>query len=104
MVRNHCDPGWRQQLVRRRCLRLGESATAGAEEPAVPDSAHVESGLQMAAYRINAFDVQMPDTRGAMRAGSFMRSFFASSAQMPHFITPGIDQVSGGLRVRWGRR
>ena len=48
----------------------------------------------MAAYRINAFGVQMPDTRGAMRAGSFMRSFFAFSPQMPHFITPGIDQMS----------
>ena len=31
----------------------------------------------MAAYRIDAFDIQMADTRRAMCAGSLIRSFFA---------------------------
>ena len=70
-----------------------ESATAEAEGKAALDAAHFELGFQMAARRINAFDVQMPDTRGAMRGGSVMRCFFAFSAQVPHFTTPGIDQM-----------
>ena len=38
---------------------------------------YFESGFQLAAYRINAFDAELADTRRAIGAGALMCSFFA---------------------------
>ena len=48
----------------------------------------------MAAYSIIAFGVKLSDTRRSICAGFFMRSFFAVYTQLPHFVTPKIDQMS----------
>ena len=82
------------ELVYRRCWLLEVFTTAEEAEKAASDAAHSESIIQMTTPRIDAFDIQMVDTRRAICAGVLMRSDFAVFSQMPHLLTPGIRQLS----------
>ena len=57
---------------------------------ALYDAERFDSGLQMVAYRANAFDVQLVDTRRIMCSGFIMRSFFEFFSQLPGFVGPKI--------------
>ena len=48
----------------------------------------------MIAYRANAFDVQLVNTRRALCSGFIMRSFVESSSQLPRFIVPKVPDFS----------
>ena len=62
-------------------------------EAALYNAALVQSRLQTAAYKLNAFDVQMAGTRRVMRAGLLPRSFSSFCIQMPRvvFSTLGLE-------------
>ena len=61
---------------------------------AAEGAAYFQSSLQMVAFRINAFDVKLEDTRRAMCTGFLMHGFFGFGSQLPYFIATKIDQMS----------
>ena len=81
------------ELVYHKGWYLQASVAAREAERANSDSAHFKSGLRVAAYRINAFDIQMAGTRRAMSTGLPICSPFAFFSQMPLFFTSGNDQM-----------
>ena len=60
----------------------------------VADAAFFDSSLQLAWYRINAFDVTWAGTRRTTCAGLLMRGFLTFYSQLPPVLAPTIDQLS----------
>ena len=86
-----CDN--KDQVARHQRWYLENCASAEEFETPVAAAAHFGPRLRMMAYRINAFDAKLTDTRRASRVGCLKRRFFASFPQVPHSVVPKIAQI-----------
>ena len=93
-IRSGVTFGGGNQLAPHLGWYLEECASTGVTENAAADAARCESGLHVVAFRINAFDAKLADTRRAACVGFFTRGLFAISPRQPHFVAPKIDLTS----------
>ena len=92
-VRNGAPVENADRLTRHMGRYLADCASDDEVRKAAEAAAHLESSMQMAAYRINALDAKLTDTRRAMRAGSLLRGIFAIYSQPPHLFAPKVDRL-----------
>ena len=82
------------QLDRHQGWYSADCASDDEVRKSVEAAAHLGTTLQMAAYRINALDAKLTDTRRAMRTGFSARGFFAIYSRPHPLFPPKVGLVS----------